>query len=383
MARPDGTESRRGVRHPAHRCARIQRVEICVVGPHLDLDRVLETDALEGLVPLQDAGRDGVAVLQRNCRVEPVDERLDGLGNCGRRVLHFQPPAVDMAHDRRARHIVAEVPLRLCEVTHPRISGARAHRLLGQGRDRIVQGHEQAARVGHGGRHRGHRRARWRAGLRHGNRAGREVSQHLQGDEVGLAAQRRDRRVARIEAVALTVGALQAAGNAEHVVHEQRVRLDQHRLGAGLRQARHCRAREQAGRERRRHRAAFGRAGARGVLGVARDHLHHVVDAAELDYLRPGHQPAEQGRFADAGGELGRQEEGLVEVFRLQLDPDLFVLLVQREQALGLLRVLDDGGKGRRAAGRRDHWLRRARWHARGAGPGGVRGARAIRRGAC
>ena len=50
------------------------------------------------------------------------------------------------------------------------------------------------------------------------------------------------------------------------------------------------------------------------------------------------------------GAIFGRQEERLAEVLGLQLDPELLVLLPQRQHAVDLLRVLDDGGKRRAAA---------------------------------
>ena len=58
----------------------VERVEVGVVGLDLDLDRVLEADALERLVPLEDAGAHGVAVVLRDVAVEPEHDRLLRLG---------------------------------------------------------------------------------------------------------------------------------------------------------------------------------------------------------------------------------------------------------------------------------------------------------------
>ena len=149
LAGPDGTERRRRVGHPAdRRHADVERVEIGIVGLRLDDDRVLEADALEGVVPHQDALGDGVAVLQRDRAIEPEGDRLDRLRQGSARVLLLQAPAIDLMAARRARQIVAEVLHHGVEVTDARIRPARPHRLLRQHGQRVVHAEEQAAHVG-------------------------------------------------------------------------------------------------------------------------------------------------------------------------------------------------------------------------------------------
>ena len=211
MAGPDRTERRAGVGHPAQRvAAEVERVPGGIVALHLDTDRVLEADLLEGLVPLEHTGGNGRPVLHRNVAVEPEDDGLDRLGQLGRRVLLLKAPTVDVALTRRAREVVAEVRQSGREVADAAIGHPRRHHLLGQLGDGVVQRHEHAARVGHGAWRRRHRRSRWhrRAGGRHGDGAGGVVAQHFQHHQIGCRPHLGDRRVARVEGIALTVLAL-------------------------------------------------------------------------------------------------------------------------------------------------------------------------------
>ena len=284
VARPDRAEGRARVGHPANRrAAEVQRVPVGVVGLHFDAHRVLEADALEGLVPFEHAGRDRRAVLFGDRPVEPEGDRLDRLGQRRRRILLLETPAIDEALARRAREVVGEVGDAGREVADPCVRLARSHGLLGQLGDRIVQVHEQAARIGHRARDAGPRHARRHARLRRRDRPGRVMAQHFEDDEVGRRAHRGDRRVAGVERIALAIGALQLHAQTEHVVDEQGIGLDEHRLAIRVRLAQHAGAREQARRERRVDRAPGRRVGFGDELGVARQHLQLVVDAAEFD----------------------------------------------------------------------------------------------------
>jgi hypothetical protein len=63
----------------------VQRCPQVASGLHLDVDRVLEADLLESLVPFEDAGGDQAAVLLGDGAVEPVGEsRLDRQRQLGR-----------------------------------------------------------------------------------------------------------------------------------------------------------------------------------------------------------------------------------------------------------------------------------------------------------
>src|SRR5205085_5212013 len=126
VARADRAERRRRVRHPADRgAAEVERVEVGALRLHLDPDRVLEADLLERLVPLEHAGRDRRAVLDRDRPVEPEDDRLDGLGERRVRVLLLEPPAIDEALARRALPVVAAVAAAALDVADAR-GAARA-----------------------------------------------------------------------------------------------------------------------------------------------------------------------------------------------------------------------------------------------------------------
>ncbi len=209
------------------------------------------------------------------------------------------------------------------------------------------------------------------------------MRQHLEHHLVGLAAHRRDRRIAAVERVTLAVVALQPDAQAQQVVQEQGVGFDQHRLAFRVRLARYRRGGNQAGRETGLHRATFGRTGGSPELGVARDQLHLVVHAAKLHQLLAAvapvgadHRATEEPGFTDALGDLRRQQHGFAETLRRELDPDLFVLLPGGQEAVLLLGVLDHSGEGLRLAGRRR--CRGGRGARRGSGrcAGRRRGAR-------
>ena len=180
-------------------------------------------------------------------------------------------------------------------------------RLRGSGSERGVDGCGTPGRQAH---------------LRRRDRGGREVAEDLEHDDVGRRPDLGDRRVARIERVALAVRALQLHAEAEQVGDEQGVGLDQDRLARRLGLAQHRRAREQARRVAGLDGERFRRAGAGGVADVAPDHLHLVVDAPEFDDAAVFGEAAEEEALADAGLELGRDEERLVEVLGLELEQD-------------------------------------------------------------
>ena len=124
--RPDRAVRRLRARSPAHRrVADVGRVELGVVGLDLDVDRILEADALERLVPFEDALPDRLAVLHRDVAVEPVDDRLLRLGHRRGRILLLEAPAVDVALDRHARHVGREVERLGREVADALVGEAR------------------------------------------------------------------------------------------------------------------------------------------------------------------------------------------------------------------------------------------------------------------
>ena len=110
-------------------------------------------------------------------------------------------------------------------------------------------------------------------------------------------------------------------------------------------------------------------------LGVARQQLHLVVHAPELHHLlaavaavRAIIVPPNKPGLADAARDLGRNRNGLPKSLGREFDPDLVVLLPERQRAVDLLGVLDDRGKRRRLPGRQAAWRRPGRKRGRAAG---------------
>ena len=83
--------------------------------------------------------------------VDPVHDRLLGLGQRRRRVLLLEAPAVDVVNDRNAAVVGREVPHVRAEVADARVGDARAHRRVRQLGERVVEAQEQAADVGQRG----------------------------------------------------------------------------------------------------------------------------------------------------------------------------------------------------------------------------------------
>ena len=351
----DGGKGRVGVHHPAHRGVTVvQGVELGVVGLLLDLDGIGEADLLESAVPFQDRGPHTFAVSQRHVAVDPEGDGLDRLGHRSRRVLFLQAPAVDQALAWCAWQVAGEVQHRGREQAQPRVGAARFHRRVGQRRKREVQPHQQAARVGQEARHLRHRGPGWRAEATHGHAAGVEVVLGFDdGGQVG-PAHLGDDGVAAVQAVALPQATLQHHAHAQDVGQEEVVGLHQHALAVRVRLAGHGRGPQQAVRVAGRHGARLGRAGCGHDIGVARLQPHLVVHAHELHHLRAagtvdrhGHQAAQNPGLADAALDLGRQQIGLAELRWRQLDPDLVLLLPQRQRAVDAARFADDHGKRR------------------------------------
>ena len=75
--------------------ARVERLEIGVVGLDFRLQRILEADLFEGLVPLEHAVDDGLSVLDGDVAVDPEHDRLLRFGQRRRGILFLEPPALD------------------------------------------------------------------------------------------------------------------------------------------------------------------------------------------------------------------------------------------------------------------------------------------------
>ena len=76
MAGSDGRKGRVGVQHPAHAgMAEIQRLALVVISLLRHRDGVANADLLEGPVPFQNGGANGLPVSQRNAA---INDEADG-----------------------------------------------------------------------------------------------------------------------------------------------------------------------------------------------------------------------------------------------------------------------------------------------------------------
>src|SRR5205085_1845894 len=80
-------------------------------------------------------------------------------------------------------------------------------------------------------------------------------------------------------------------------------------------------------------------------LRVSGDQLHEISEAVKLDDVRAKHGAPKRIAVANAVRAIGLQKERLVELLRLDLQPDLFVLAVESEESRYLLGVLHHVGK--------------------------------------
>ena len=90
----DRERSRLVAHDPADRgMAGIRGAELRIVGLHLHLNRVLEAESFECLVPLENAGLDRFAIFFRDIAIKPVDDGDLWLGHLGVGILFLEPPA--------------------------------------------------------------------------------------------------------------------------------------------------------------------------------------------------------------------------------------------------------------------------------------------------
>ena len=139
--------------------ANIERIEIGVVRLDARLDRVLEADPLECLVPFQHAGNDRCTVLFRNVAVDPKDDRLLRVGKLRRRIFLFQPPALNVIDARRDLVVIGEIEATRHEKADAIVRNARLHRRVGQLGEVVIETEKKTANVGNRRRRRrNHRR---------------------------------------------------------------------------------------------------------------------------------------------------------------------------------------------------------------------------------
>ena len=342
VAGADG-EADVGADEPANRrMASVHIVPMGVIGLLLGDHGVLETDLLEGLVPLGDAGLDRAAIARRNVLVHPVDDRLHRLGQRRRRVLLLEAPARQHVHARVGLQVRVQVGVGLHEVAEARVDRAARHRGLGQGAEVVDVADEEAARVrrGLGRRRAGHRRGHQRR--RRDARRG-EVHARRQRAELVVGTRCGEEGIGLVGRIGQAVGCLQARAVAGDV-GQQEAGVDQEALALGVVGAGDGRGPQQAGRE-----GLFdGRLALAGgaELVVQRDQLQLAADQAELGHgVRP-HLAGVGAALADAVGDVDGEQEGLVQQRARHLDEDLLVLAPDREQALHGLEVLADVGEG-------------------------------------
>ena len=336
---------------------RVHVVEVGVVGLLAHGDGVLETDALEGLVPFQDAGFDAGAVALGDVAVQEVGDGFDGLAHRRGRVFLFQAPAFEVVHARVGAQVVTQVGVAVGEEAHARVGWAAGH---GHGRQftQVVDiADKQAARVGRGlrWRRRGRRRgAGWQQRRR---RNARHEVVHLGGQggqpdfgtgglEVGIAAVHRKRQ---------PEGLLQPRAVA-HQVAQQETGIDQHALALGVVGAGHGGRSDQAFAEAFTHGAGRGTVARRPKGQLLGHHLHLVAHAAEFDQPARAHLAAVQPPFTHRLRDVDAEQHRLGHAFWRDFQPHLFVFAPQRHKTVLAAGVLDDlckrfGGSGVRAGG--------------------------------
>ena len=125
----------------------VSGVPLRIVGLHFDHDGVFETGGLEGLVPLEHGGADGVAKLDRCGVFDPEDDRLHGFAELRAGLLLHEIPAVNnvaVGRGIRAGH-VGDL---MREVADAGIVDARFEIVLGHRDERVLHLHRHIARVG-------------------------------------------------------------------------------------------------------------------------------------------------------------------------------------------------------------------------------------------
>ena len=151
-ARPDGGGNI--VVQPAHEVeAHILRILVHVRARHfillVDLDGAVDTDALEGVVPLEDPFLHIAAIAHGNRVLDVVDDRFLRRRERKLRVALLEIPAVDVARGVGLGAVQAEINVAREEVADAVIRDTRlVAPALGQRRDRVVHHLEVTALVG-------------------------------------------------------------------------------------------------------------------------------------------------------------------------------------------------------------------------------------------
>ena len=296
-------------------------------------DGILESRSLEALLPLLDARLHVRHPFGGGGRIDPIYDRLDGLGQGGVRVLLFQPPARDVADMGRALLLLPVVHLIGREIPDALVENAGRHGLLGQLHHAVMHHHGGASGLHAGALEGIHGRLR-RAGKRRA---------------LGVRLRRFHFDIFRVGRNALDIG----AGG----VHRGRV---QALPGAELRhfggeQARHfyhggrlfraeCRHGERHYDRiviRRPHRLRDGQ------LGVGHNLVIHLAEMHFVAAAFPLHHPVSQSLAAisDAQsslGDLAYPQIFLAEFGRRNLVIVLVLHLMNGEQAFFRFRILGD-----------------------------------------
>ncbi len=183
LRRPD-RKADVGADEPAYRrMTRIERVECIGGGLLLHHDRILESDSLKRAIPFEYAFGNRLAIFFRDVFVQPVDDRLLRLGQCGGRILLFQTPAIHVVRRIGRCQIVGKVVLRRDEMPDPVVRQAWMHRLGRQRGKAVVEADEKIARIRGRGRHAGHRGTGRRGGWRRRDPRHKKMCVHLEAGQ--------------------------------------------------------------------------------------------------------------------------------------------------------------------------------------------------------
>ena len=219
---------------------------------------------------------------------------------------------------------------------HAIVAQARPVAGLGQPGDRVVEAHQEAARVG---------------GVEQGalHLRGLEVQDGLEIDVLRERLAQGDAAAILVELVGDLVQRPQRQGHPFEVVHDERREIDQEALAVGVRLAFDLRLPDHGIGHGDPRGGVHGRSGRRLEEGVPLDQLDRLADAVEGDHVLRQHVGRVDEVLADAGDERRVEQEGRLELVRGDLEQvlSLVFLDVEVEQPLQLPGPLDGLLEGR------------------------------------
>src|SRR5262245_14423105 len=255
-------------------------------------------------------------------------------------------PARDVAHVRGVGAVVGEVLVHRQEVPDAVVGEPWTETRFGQSGETVADAELQTPHVR---RRDGRRRLRDRHGRRYERRHGRaldgEVEERFHLDVLWEGLYRPEGAVPRVEPVRPTVGRFERVADERDVGKQQAVQLNQHALALRVRQARQGRGAENRVGERARDCPLNQRLVGGAVVHVFLQKLDVLAELVEREDEFSEDLRSEEPALADRRFHRRRAEIDLVELLGQDFEPDLVVLVVEREQTLDGFGVFDDVGE--------------------------------------